>query len=131
MVPWFLSRGLTFRAAVQALGDFRDRATGEQSALFDDADRGADVGKLGQDVRRQEDRFVCLTEAQEQVAHLDARVEGNVGFDAGTYSETAGPSGTEMTLTGKYLVVLKRGADGWKAAYVIYNFDGPPPPCGQ
>jgi len=65
-------------------------------------------------------------------SHLDATVDGNVGYDAGTYSETAGPAGTPgMTITGKYLVVLKRGPGGWKAAYLIFNFDGPPPPCGQ
>jgi ketosteroid isomerase-like protein len=65
-------------------------------------------------------------------SHLDATVNGNIGYDAGTYEETAGPAGAPgMTVTGKYLVLLKRGEDGWKAAYVIFNFDGPPPPCGQ
>ena len=65
-------------------------------------------------------------------SHLDATVNGNIGYDAGTYEETAGPAGTPgMTATGKYLVVVKRGQDGWRAAYVIFNFDGPPPPCGQ
>jgi len=65
-------------------------------------------------------------------SHLDATVEGNVAYDAGTYSETAGPADTPgMTLTGKYLVVFKRAQGGWKAAHVIYNFDGQPPPCGQ
>ena len=65
-------------------------------------------------------------------SHLDATVNGNIGYDAGTYEETAGPAGAPgMTVTGKYLVLLKRGQDGWKAAYVIFNFDGPPPPCGQ
>ncbi len=65
-------------------------------------------------------------------SHLDARVSGDLGYDAGTYEETAGPAGTPgMTMTGKYLVLLKRGQDGWKAAYVIFNFDGPPPPCGH
>jgi len=65
-------------------------------------------------------------------SHLDATVNGNIGYDAGTYEDTAGPAGTPgMTATGKFLVVVKRGQDGWKAAYVIFNFDGPAPPCGQ
>jgi uncharacterized protein (TIGR02246 family) len=65
-------------------------------------------------------------------SHLDATVNGNMGYDAGTYEETAGPEGTPgMTVTGKFLVLVKRGQDGWKAAYVIFNFDGPQPPCGQ
>jgi uncharacterized protein (TIGR02246 family) len=65
-------------------------------------------------------------------SHLEATADGNLGYAAGTYEETAGPDGTSsMALTGKYLVLLKRGPDGWKSAYVIFNFDGPPPPCGQ
>ena len=35
-------------------------------------------------------------------SHLDATVNGNIGYDAGTYEETAGPAGTPgMTLTGQ------------------------------
>lgn len=65
-------------------------------------------------------------------SHLDATMNGTIGYDAGTYEEIAGPAGTPgMKVTGKYLVVVKRGQDGWKAAYVIFNVDGPPPPCGQ
>ena len=66
-------------------------------------------------------------------SHLDATVQGDLGYDVGTYSQTAGPSGTPgMTVTGKYLVVVKRApGGGWKSAYVIFNFDGTPPPCGQ
>lgn len=64
--------------------------------------------------------------------HLDASVDGSTGYDVGTYEETAGPEGTPgMTLTGKYFVLLKHAQGMWKAAYVIFNFDGQPPPCGQ
>jgi len=63
-------------------------------------------------------------------SHLEATADGNLGYAAGTYEEIAGPAGTPgMNLTGKYLVLLKRGPDGWKSAYVIYNFDGTAPPC--
>lgn len=43
-------------------------------------------------------------------------VSGNVAFDDGTYTQTiTPPKGKPMTVNGRYIVTLKKGADGsWK-----------------
>jgi uncharacterized protein (TIGR02246 family) len=62
--------------------------------------------------------------------HLDATVDGNVAYDAGTYEQRlALPSGQVLADAGKYLVVLKKRPGGWKAAFVMYNSDSSPSPC--
>ncbi|HEY7056156.1 MAG TPA: SgcJ/EcaC family oxidoreductase [Vicinamibacterales bacterium] len=64
--------------------------------------------------------------------HLDTHATGDAGFDVGTYEQTmAQPSaGSPSTETGKYAVILKRTAAGWKVAYAIYNSDQAPKPGG-
>jgi uncharacterized protein (TIGR02246 family) len=59
--------------------------------------------------------------------HIEAFVEGDLGFDAGTYEQRFMlPTGQAATDVGKYLVILKRTQGQWKAAYVIYNSDTAP-----
>jgi len=50
---------------------------------------------------------------------------GDMGFTAGTYQESyRGADGTPVTLTGKYLCVWARQADGsWKATNDMWNTD--------
>jgi len=64
-------------------------------------------------------------------SHLETAIDGNVGYDAGTYEQRLTlPSGQVMSDLGKYVAVLKRTQGEWKAAYVIYNSDGASPsPC--
>lgn len=59
-------------------------------------------------------------------SHLASTAEGNVAYDAGTYERSILlPSGQTVSCTGKYLVVLRRVENQWKAMYVIYNVDNP------
>jgi uncharacterized protein (TIGR02246 family) len=62
-------------------------------------------------------------------SHLEATIEGNLGFAVGTYHQRlALSSGQTVSDTGKYLVVLRRTQGAWRAAYAIYNGDAPPSP---
>jgi uncharacterized protein (TIGR02246 family) len=56
---------------------------------------------------------------------------GNVGYEAGTYQFTiAAPGAQPVTDRGKYLVGLRREADGkWRLAYDVFNSDLPCPPA--
>ncbi len=56
--------------------------------------------------------------------------DGNVGYERGVSTVTIQPEGgREMTQRGKYLVALKRQADGsWKVAVDIWNSDLPSQP---
>ena len=52
----------------------------------------------------------------------EIRVDGDVAYDRGTYSQTLGPKcgGTEASENGNYLWLYRRAADGtWKMARVI------------
>jgi ketosteroid isomerase-like protein len=66
-------------------------------------------------------------------SHLETAIDGNMAYDAGTYQQSLSlPSGQVMSDVGKYVAVLKRTPEGWKAAYVIYNSDGTSPsPCSS
>jgi uncharacterized protein (TIGR02246 family) len=59
------------------------------------------------------------------ITPIDTQVLGDTAIDVGTYQQTLTPKGgTPVTDTGKYLVVLKKQADGsWKLQYEIYNSD--------
>jgi uncharacterized protein (TIGR02246 family) len=54
---------------------------------------------------------------------------GNMGFEAGTYSFTMGPAGAQgFTDKGKYLMTVKKGADGkWRIQDDMFNSDLPCP----
>ena len=58
-------------------------------------------------------------------SHLETAASGDQGFTAGTYNQTLvpKPGGTPVHETGKFVVIVKKDAGGWKAAYVIYNND--------
>ena len=60
----------------------------------------------------------------------DARVTGDVAYTTGTSRITVTPPGgaPPVQSSGKYVVVFRRQGGAWKAAYAIYNADGP---CGQ
>jgi len=65
-------------------------------------------------------------------SHIDTSADANVAYDAGTYEQhLSSPSGQTVTDVGKYLAILKRTPMGWKAAYVMYNSDGPAMPCSS
>ena len=55
---------------------------------------------------------------------------GDLAFDEGTYMIEITPKagGQAATAEGRYLVVLQRGADGWKVIEDIGNSAAPPPP---
>jgi len=54
--------------------------------------------------------------------HLESFIEGDLGYDAGTYERVIQvPGGETIKDVGKYVVILKRTQGQWKAAYVIYN----------
>ena len=63
---------------------------------------------------------------------LETVATGDVAYDVGTYSQTITPKqggGKPMTDRGKYVVILRRGADNtWRVKYAIYNSDLPPQP---
>ena len=63
---------------------------------------------------------------------IETMSAGDIGYDVGTYSQTLTPKAEgakPMTDRGKYVVVLRRGADKqWKVKYAIYNSDLPPQP---
>jgi uncharacterized protein (TIGR02246 family) len=63
------------------------------------------------------------------LTHLDSHAVGDLGYNVGTYQQSVTPSGASspVTDTGKYTVILKRSAGGWKVAYAIYNSDRPAP----
>jgi uncharacterized protein (TIGR02246 family) len=58
-------------------------------------------------------------------------VSGDLAFDEGTYVMEITPKAAgqkPMMAEGRYLVVLQRGADGWKVIEDISNSVAPPPP---
>lgn len=64
------------------------------------------------------------------VTPADTEVTGDIAHEHGTYSATVTPKagGTAMTNDGRYLVVLKREADGaWRIHHDIDNTSTPPP----
>ena len=64
-----------------------------------------------------------------QITPTDTQIIGDTAIDAGTYRQTVTPTGGKpMADVGKYIVILKKQADGWKLAYEIYNADQPAPP---
>jgi uncharacterized protein (TIGR02246 family) len=56
---------------------------------------------------------------------------GSVGYEAGNYQFTfAAPNAQPVTDRGKYLVGLRRDADGkWRLVYDVFNSDMPCPPA--
>ncbi len=57
------------------------------------------------------------------VETLDARSSGDLGFEIGSYRLTAdGPDGAPVKDTGRYIELLRRGADGtWISTAGIWN----------
>jgi uncharacterized protein (TIGR02246 family) len=56
----------------------------------------------------------------------DTRVTGDVAYTTGTSRITVAPPGAPPVQgSGKYLVVFRKKGGEWKAAYAIYNADGP------
>lgn len=58
-------------------------------------------------------------------AHAGASKSGDLGYTAGTYQESyRGADGNPVTMTGKYLCVWAKQADGsWKATNDMWNTD--------
>ena len=66
----------------------------------------------------------------------DTEITGDIAHETGNYTTTITPKrgGTAMTMTGKYLVVLKRQPDGsWKVHHDMDNTNSamPMPSAGQ
>ena len=58
--------------------------------------------------------------------HLDAPSFGDTGLDIGTFRQGLQlPGGSNVQITGKYSVVVKRTGGQWKMAYLIFNTDRP------
>jgi len=57
----------------------------------------------------------------------DTRVTGDVAYTTGTSRITVTPPGgaPQVQSSGKYVVVFRKQGGAWKAAYAIYNADGP------
>jgi uncharacterized protein (TIGR02246 family) len=62
---------------------------------------------------------------------MHVAVSGDVAYEAGTYQFTlAAPGAQPVTDRGKYVVGLRREADGkWRMAYDVFNSDLPCPPA--
>lgn len=62
---------------------------------------------------------------------LGVATSGSIGYEWGTYQFTMpGPGAQPVTDRGKYLVGLRREADGkWRLAYDVFNSDMPCPPA--
>jgi len=60
---------------------------------------------------------------------MEMGYDGNLAYERGVSTVTIQPEGgQEVTVRGKYLVALKRQADGsWKVAVDIWNSDLPQP----
>jgi uncharacterized protein (TIGR02246 family) len=61
-------------------------------------------------------------------------VSGNLGYDEGTYTMEATPKAKgskPITETGRYIVVLRRQADGWKVIEDIDNVSKPLAPAAS
>jgi uncharacterized protein (TIGR02246 family) len=58
-------------------------------------------------------------------SHVESTIAGDVAYDIGTYKRTMTVPGAPGPIVdnGKYVVILKRTAGDWKAAYVINNSD--------
>jgi len=55
---------------------------------------------------------------------------GANGYEAGTYEFDLGPAGAPIHDKGKYIIGMRRAADGkWLIAYDIFNSDLPCPPA--
>jgi ketosteroid isomerase-like protein len=62
---------------------------------------------------------------------VKTEASGNLGYDIGTYTFVATPKtkGDTVKAEGRYVVVLRKGADGmWKAIADMDNITTPPPP---
>lgn len=61
-------------------------------------------------------------------SYWEAQAAGDSGYTAGTYKMklAGGPAGS-IEDQGKFVVIVKRTGGVWKAAFVIYNSDFPPP----
>jgi len=59
---------------------------------------------------------------------IESAISGPIGYEIGTFSQTMKTKNGQTTDdVGKYMVLLKQGADKqWQVAYVIYNSDKPP-----
>jgi len=63
------------------------------------------------------------------ITSKEIRVAGDLAFSRGTYTLSTTPkAGGEATrVTGKYLTILERQADGsWKIARDCFNYNAPP-----
>ena len=63
------------------------------------------------------------------LTHLDTQAMGDRGYDVGTFRQSLTLKGATSPVndSGKYTVILRRSAAGWKVASAIYNSDQPPP----
>jgi ketosteroid isomerase-like protein len=60
-------------------------------------------------------------------SYLETVAAGDVGYTTGTYKQKPLPkAGRPIDDSAKFVVVVKRNAGVWKAAYVIYNSDHRP-----
>ena len=70
------------------------------------------------------------TDGKGKITPTESGISGALAYEAGTFTQTIKmKTGETFADTGKYLVLLKQGADKmWKVSYAIYNSDKPAPP---
>jgi len=81
---------------------------------------------------RYEQIFAQMTQ-QGEATPAAVDIAGDWAIERGTYKSTLTPKagGEAMEDTGKYVVVSKKMADGWKVHYLIWNSDMPMPGAPQ
>ena len=69
-------------------------------------------------------------DAKGTITPIESAITGNSAYEVGTFTQSIKmKTGESMDDVGKYVVILKQGADKqWKVAYVVYNSDKPPMP---
>ena len=76
--------------------------------------------------------FLSSMSVKLSLTEIESSASGNTAHDVGSYSQTITPKqagGKPITDRGKYIVLLRRGADGqWRLKYAIYNSDLPTQP---
>ena len=82
-------------------------------------------------IEKYQTGFLTAYTVKLSLTGIESMATGDSAYDVGTYSQTITPkqgAGKPTTDRGKFVVLLRRGADGqWRVKYAIYNSDLPAP----
>ena len=74
-----------------------------------------------------ENTFAASTLDKFSLNHIEMRASGDMGYDAGTFTQTFTPTNSKpINDSGKYVAICKRTGGVWKVAYLALNSDNPP-----